>query len=264
MSPTISPYRNLSTSPCAPRPNVSSPAPPGAEDPDPAPPIDLSTIDSPAKAMLMPSMNATAWFVMLTTMANLGPIASTLQMTLGDNTQANLDFRPVPGDPGTMKLEVRGNLGNAAVKENWVFNPEGASFTIDGSIGNSKESLSVSGEDDGNHLDGTVGNQEVHQVIDFEGEGDDSRLVFKGTVGDRNVLQSIKIVNDADGSQRYILDGSLGNTSDGSTTPITTDITVTPTGHRGLLLTGQGNIAGTPLTSYTQTIKPSMLQPPTP
>lgn len=234
----------------------SEPAPAPAPSAD----IDFSNIDSPAKAALLPVVNATTLLITAQAFnaavnANLA-LDSALSMTIGASQKADVNYSVIPqfggSDPSTLTMQAAGAMGNAPFKEDWTFNPLEGYVSIDGIIGGSQEALKLTETDHGNRLDGTIGKLAIHEVISGQGEDDDFRIVWDGTLGDQKIHQELGWKADDPVIQ---VNGTLGDA------PITMDTVVTPQPDKiNLSVSAQGNIAGTAL-SYTQSVKFSEAAP---
>lgn len=237
--PTIS---NLGVRPAKDDPPAPAPAPTPAPGPtDPTPDIDFTNVDTPEKASLLPALNATSLLITVQALSDAGQgglaLTSALQMTLGQSTQANVNYQM--SDPSTLSMSGTGTYGNAQFSENWAINPNDGSLSITGNVGNSQQALKMTGADDGTHIDGTIGSMDVHEVITTQGDGDDAKLVWDGTVGGKTIHQELSIKPDANQNPVVHVEGKLGDAG------ISTDATATSSADQNTLnLNGQGTIAG--------------------
>lgn len=232
-----------------------------ADDPSPAPPpdIDFSTIDTPQKAALLPNVGFAAFVMnqnsLLAALQNGLDMKASVQMTVGGSTPMNLNYQYTNSK---LQMQAQGTFGNVPVTETWTVDPEQLTMTITGTIGNTPENLvyAIKQGDATYHLDGNVGDIPVHEALDVPA---DTEMTCTGTLGDQPLNQTLTILNA--GTQKPAtlhVEGTLG------TAPILSDETVTSTANLQLNLTGQGNIAGTPMQisqSFTYS-QPSTPPPP--
>jgi len=224
-----------------------TPAPPAP--PDPPPSIDFSVVDTPKKAAMLPILNAAAMLVnaqiMMQAVQGGFAVSSALTMKMGDNTQAAITHTL---DPQTPAVNGQGNMGSAPFQETWNLSGDGAAINVAGSVGSSAEAIAFTIADDGAHLDGKIGDLELHQTISQQGDGDDAKLVFDGTLGDQKLRQELSIAQaDPNSPPTINVVGKLGDDD------IAFSETITDAQDTSLTLAGQGNIAGTPL-SVTHTL----------
>lgn len=242
------------------RPAVSRPPAPSVKDDPPADP-DFSTIDTPEKAAMLPSINPTTFLInaqgLTDAMQKSLALTTTLAMNIGQSTAVSLNY-PV-ADPNNPTMAGTGTIGSTNVTETWTKDPIEGTVTIAGTVGNSQENLSLTAGDDGTHMDGTIGTVDVHQIIYSTGAGSNARLVWHGTIGGKSNHQEMSITDNVDGTQSLHVEGRLG---DGG---IVTDAKLTQSADQNTVnLTGQGNIAGTPFNSYAHSLTFAPPTPPSP
>lgn len=195
-----------------------------------SPDIDFSNVDSPAKAALLPSINAATFQFMSKEIAKavrIGqPFSQSLHGTFGQSTPIDLTYQSTDDQ----SVAVEGTVGGQNLTETWRMDEHG--LTIDGTIGSGcKEHLVVTRQTDGRHVDGTVGTLELHEIIDGLGEN------VNGTIGGERIKQTVT-TQGMDGYIATHVEGSLGSSA------IKYDDRLADTDD-GFTLTGNGVIAGT-------------------
>lgn len=208
---------------------------------DPAPSPDLSVIDTPEKAVLVPALNPTALIVLGAGLAdsakNNNGFGSNLMLTLG-NTNPNFGLSYSTDDAIHNQMQGMGTLAQNGVQETWTLDVASGALSIEGTIGQSQECLKlVPGADGATHIDGMVGTQEVHETLTLQTTDGSPALVWDGTVGGEKVHQEMSF-QTSDGKQGFHVTGSLGSA------PITSDVEILSRDSTADLV-GQGNIAGT-------------------
>ncbi|MHB2015771.1 MAG: hypothetical protein ACYCW6_02380, partial [Candidatus Xenobia bacterium] len=137
-------------------------SPPGPTAPQP--PIDFSTIDTPQKAALLPSLNATIGASLVQGMVRgmLGgeTFSAALDLAFGNSTTGAVRFS-MPDD-NSLAGTLSGTLGSAAIQESWSVDAVAQTVTVQGTVGSSAEKLQWSRDDDsGWHMSGAVGSVKV-------------------------------------------------------------------------------------------------------
>ncbi|MHB2019225.1 MAG: hypothetical protein ACYCW6_19930 [Candidatus Xenobia bacterium] len=210
--------------------------------PAPAPPdIDFSTIDSPAKAAVLPALNPVTLLTLVQTTAQAAQagfgLSSAISGNLGASTAASMNY--TMADPSTATLSGHGTFGAAAFQESYQFDPT-QGLLISGQIGNSAESLKLSDGQDGTHIDGTIGSVAVHEVLTNGGDDQNPKILIDGTLGGQKLHEELcnKPSSDPNGSPTLHMEGTLGSQA------ITLDENVTAQQDNGATLSATGNIAG--------------------
>jgi hypothetical protein len=154
---------------------------------DGRPKVDLSDftkIDTVQKACLLPALNSVVMSALYGSMTpGSALVSAALNMYFNGVTGASLNYSANPS--ANVLLQGQGQIGNAAFNETWTAQKDG-SIQIEGTIGDSKELLTIKSDNRFWHLDGQVGSVEVHQ---------------RGFV----------VLGPADRDDRYVLDGTLND-----------------------------------------------------
>lgn len=182
-------------------------------------PVDFSTIDSPGKAALLPALNGASLLVMLSALRaeaqwNVS-LTSFQETTWNDATHGTVRCHGESSNSSKVSLSGEGTLGEVPIEETWTLDKDNGVVSIEGTIGYSHESLVLADSDDGTqHLDGTVGDVEVHEVL----RRSDGHLLIDGTLNDVESHQALKVNEDAMPFEPPLtfndvitVDGSLGN-----------------------------------------------------
>lgn len=208
--------------------------------------VDMSVVDSPEKAILLPALGASSNSILTEAMAmmsNGGPdeVAS-LQM-VNDTTTFSLNYK---SDAASNSLIGQGHIGGVDFQETWTSKDDNnATIVVTGKIGKSDENLEITEDVDGTHIDGTIGSVAVHEVISDSAGSDPNSVIgytWDGTVGGKAYKQQYNL-GELNGSSRPVsIQGSLGNA------PVTMTGQEYPMSN-GYAVAAQGNLAGTPVTA---------------
>jgi hypothetical protein len=168
---------------------------------EPAPPseeLDFSTIDSAQEAALLPALHGPSLLVMLSALEAEAQwsvsLTSIQENTWNGSTHGFVRCHGESGDGSQVTLRGEGTLGGVPLEEAWSLDRDNGVVRIDGTVGWSREALVMSDAHDGSrHLDGTVGEVEVHEVLRRE----QGQLLIDGTLNGVEHHQALKINEDA-------------------------------------------------------------------
>ena len=197
-----------------PHPANCSPAstPPPESTPSTPPPLDFTTIDTAEKAALLPSLNpATLMFAqnaLAASTQNLEALNGALNATIDASTSAQIQYT-IP-DPQLPCMQMSGTIGGAPFQETWTPTTDGSgTVNIVGNAGSSAENLQLTTASDGQHLDGTVGNLDIHYLI-AQSPDNSQASIWTGTIGDRQMSELVSVRDDGDDNPVVHQEGTLG------------------------------------------------------
>jgi hypothetical protein len=214
--------------------------------------VELSSIDTPQKASLLPSLNGPI-ISMLYGAMNPGStlLAADFAMRLGSQ-----DGEVRYQSDGSGAMVGSGSLAGEAFSEKWTLAADGGA-DIQGRIGSSDERLHVRSDANFFYIDGQVGSVEVHERgFNVTGPTDvQQRYVFDGTLG--GLPSHTEIYRSSVGMTTYGYLGGQGSETTFNATPSADGTLIT--------VNGSGVVAGTALNVVAALqVKPPDPPPPAP
>lgn len=221
--------------------------------PTPAPPsadVDFTTLDTEEKAILLPTLNPAALGVLLGGVSALtapGAQPVNVSFQFGKSTPGQVSYQVVQ-DNKSPGLIAKGNLGAADFNERWsVEEPNGKlQLHIMGNVGAYAEDLVItpSPKERVFQVDGKIGNFALHETLSPAGSDQAPYLIADGTLN--NIPLHMEVRPDGSNPNAIALTttGNLGDRAIHSTV-------ATTTANGAVVVSGQGNIAGTDFTVST-------------
>lgn len=230
--------------PAAAKKSVAADAPPATD------PMDFTSIDTAAKAAMLPAFNPCSYMTfagVLTASAMSGyPLKGDLAATIGNGSaQVALSAKynlTTPG-PGTLGIESTGQLGDARFHEVWSYGTDEAiriAGSIEGSKGTVSENLVMQTGPNGGKLEGKIGNLDVHMLF--------TPNSFDGTIGGVPVHETLQATTGS-GTMKFDVKGTVG------TDAATYSASMSPTDPHGALIQGSGSVGAYTCTT-SQTYQP--------
>lgn len=204
----------ISSAASAPRFTALTPSAPRQSEPETAAqPLDLTSIDTPQKALTLPCLNPALLGVALTgaiaTSMSGSPATAVVSLTLGE-LQGNLTYT-FNGQNPQQALQVSGQIGGQAYQETWSIDQQSQKATVRGSLGENAIDLTLSSGQKGMLLRGSLGQVPVTQVLG--GESDLSSITGTGKLGSELLDTSIKLTQDENNGYQMAVTGKLGQSA---------------------------------------------------
>lgn len=202
-----------SISAAAPRLTPCTPSAPRPVEPEAAQPLDLTSIDTPQKALALPCLNPALLGVALTgaiaSSMTGSPATAVVSLTLGD-LQGKLTYT-FNGQNPQQALQVTGEIGGQAYQETWSIDQQSQKASVHGSLGENAIDLTLSAGQKGMLLRGTLGQVGVTQILG--GESDLSSITGTGKLGSESLEHSIKLTQDDNNNYQMAVTGKLGQST---------------------------------------------------
>lgn len=222
------------------RPYTATSAPAPKSDPAAAEPLDLSSIDTPAKAAALPCVNPALLGVLVTGLIvcsmTSSPATAILSLTLGDQ-QGNLTYTFNPRNP-EQAITANGELGGQSYRETWSLDQEKKQLAVSARLGETPIELKLNAGQQAMLVKGNIGDFTVTQVIG--GKEDLSSINSNGQLGNVRFSHDIQVSEDEDRNYLMAVNGKLGRES------IEQSVKIGKGEDSDLMFQGSGQVAGTP------------------
>lgn len=224
------------------RPALSTLSPRAAATPQAetaAEPLDLSTIDTPAKAVLLPCLNPATQGVVLAGMVlssmSGSPVTASLQMAFNDLTgDVNYKFNH---EDLSQAVTAQGTIAGLPYSETWSLDQEKKTINMQAQLGETKVDLTLTPGQKGALVRGKAGNLPVLQIIAMEGNSGE-KITTRGKLGTETFNGDMSIKEREDNGYDLTVTGKLGNAE------ISQQVSLAKQ-EQGLQMSGEGNLAGT-------------------